>query len=120
MKNKLSYLGVLGLLGFAGFFGEPLLFCFFANFTFFSYIRVVPDELFWNNVRACATRGFFIFYVLSNCLVVISLLLSVNSSAFAAKFIITGFALVMVLCELMFLLNLEYLERKERKCIDEN
>ncbi len=120
MKNKLAYLGFLGLLGFTGFFGDPWLFCFFANFTFFSYIRVVPDELFWNNVRVCATRGFFIFFVLSNCLVVTSLLLAMSNNAFAVKFIITGFTLVMVLCELMFLLNLEYLERKERSGRDEN
>lgn len=120
MKNKLVYLGLLGLLGFAGFFGNTWLFCFFANFTFFHYIKVVPDELFWNNVRVCATRGFFIFFVSSNCLVVASLLLAMNDNAFAARFIITGFALIMVLCELVFLLNLEYLERKERSDRDEN
>lgn len=120
MKNKLAYLGFLGLLGFAGFLGDSWLFCFFANFTFFNYIRVVPDELFWNNVRVCSTRGFFVFFVLSNCLVVASLLLAMSDNAFAAKFIIIGFALVMVLCELVFLLNLEYLERKERGGRDEN
>lgn len=120
MKNKLAYLGFLGLLGFAGFFGEPLLFCFFANFTFFSYIRVVPDELFWDNVRVCATRGFFVFFVLSNCLVVASLLFAMSDNAFASPFIIIGFTLVMILCELMFLLNLEYLERKERGARDDD
>ena len=120
MKNKLTYLGFLGLLGFAGFFGEPLLFCFLANFVFFSYIKVVPDELFWNNVRICATRSFFIFFVFSNCLIVTSLLLVMSDNTFAAKFIITGFAFIMVLCELVFLLNLEYLERKERSSKDDN
>lgn len=120
MKNKLAYLGFLGLLGFAGFFGESLLYCFFANFVFFSYIRIVPDELFWINVRVCATRGFFIFFVLSNCLVVTSLLVAMRYNAFAVRLIITGFALIMILCELVFLLNLEYLERKERSGRDES
>ncbi len=120
MKNKLAYLGFLGLLGLAGFFTEPLLFCFSANFVFFSYIRVVPDELFWNNVRICATRSFFIFFILSNCMVAASLLLAMSDNTFATKFIITGFALIMVLCEFVFLINLEYLERKERSGKDEN
>ncbi len=120
MNNKLAYLGFLGLLGFAGFFGSSWLFFFFANLSFFTYIRVTPDELFWNNVRVCATRAFFTFFVLSNCLVVVSLLLAGHDLSFVPGFTIAGFALVTVVCELMFLLGLEYLERKERCQKDED
>ncbi len=120
MKNKLAYLGFLGLLGFAGFFGSSWLFFFFGNIAFFAYIKVVPDELFWNNVRVCATRAFFAFFVLSNCLVVVSLLLAGQDFSFVPRFTIAVFALVMVVCELVFLLGLEYLERKERCQRDED
>lgn len=70
MQNKLAWLGFLGVLGFAGFFGNPLSFAFCANFIFFRYVKVVPDELFWANVRICATRGFFIFLIASNFIII--------------------------------------------------
>lgn len=122
MKNKLAYLGFLGLLGFAGFFGEPLLFFFFANFTFFQYIKTVPDELFWANVRMCATHAFFIFIIAGNFIVVTSLLLLANDNfyRYGPIVMIGGFALTMAISDFVFIANLAYLEKKEMKSKDEN
>jgi len=117
MKNKLAYLGFLGLLGFAGFFGTPLLFVFFTNFIFFQYIKVVPDELFWANVRICATRGFFIFLIPSQLIAVITLLLvaSDNLNSYALPFAVGGFSLMSGVSMIVFAGTLGYLEAKEQQ-----
>ena len=122
MKNKLAYLGFLGLLGFAGFFGTPLLFASFANFMFFQYIKTVPDELFWANVRISATRGFFLFFV-STCLILTaSLLLQASETlyAHAPAVAIGGFSLTWSACIFVFLGSLWFLEAKEMRSKDED
>ncbi|MCL2204161.1 MAG: DUF3796 domain-containing protein [Defluviitaleaceae bacterium] len=121
MKNKLAYLGFLGLLGFAGFFATPLLFSFFASFIFFQYIKTVPDELFWENVRICATRSFFIFLIPSHFILVIALLLAASDNfySYAPTFAIGGFALVVGVCDFIFCASLSRLEAKERQSKDD-
>ncbi|MCL2189654.1 MAG: DUF3796 domain-containing protein [Defluviitaleaceae bacterium] len=121
MKNKLAYLGFLGLLGFAGFFATPLLFSFFASFIFFQYIKTVPDELFWQNVRICATRSFFIFLVPSHIILVIALLLAADDNfyRYASAFAIGGFALTLGVCDFIFCASLSRLEAKERQSIND-
>ena len=122
MNNKLAYLGFLGLLGFAGFFSTPLLFAFFANFIFFQYVKTVPDELFWANVRTCATRGFFVFLVPSQLIIVITLLLQSSDSfyRYSPAFAIGGFALTMAVSDFIFCVSLSRLETKERHSKDED
>jgi len=121
VKNKLAYLGFLGLLGFAGFFATPLLFSFFASFIFFQYIKTVPDELFWENVRICATRSFFIFLIPSHFILVITLLLAANDNfySYAPTFAIGGFALIVGVCDFIFCASLSRLEAKERQSKDD-
>ena len=120
MKNKLAYLGFLGLLGFAGFIGTPLMFSFFANFIFFKYIKVVPDELFWDNIRTCATRGFFVFLVPSQFIVVITLLMAVSDSlySYATRVATGGFSLTLGVSVIVFSGTLDYLELKEKRSRD--
>jgi len=120
MKNKLSYLGFLGLLGFTGFFGSFLLFGFFGFFEFFKYIKVEPDELFWSNVRTCATRSFFIFLVTSSILLVaVVLLTSNNLYTYALALVTGGFGVIVAICTFVFAANLAYLERKEKSVKDD-
>jgi len=121
MKNKLAYLGFLGLLGLGGFFITPLMFAFFANFVFFQYIKVIPDELFWTNVRICATRGFFVFLIPSHFVVAITLLLLINHnlSSYALSFAIGGFSLILGASIIVFSATLGYLEAKEKRNKDD-
>jgi len=115
MKNKLAYLGFLGLLGFAGFFGASLLFAFFAFFGFFWYNKVVPDELFWNNVRTCATRGFFIFLIMSSILLASTVLMIANDlDTYAITLIRRGFGVMVAVCIFVFSAGLAYIEWKEK------
>ncbi|MDR2906477.1 MAG: DUF3796 domain-containing protein [Bacteroidales bacterium] len=117
MKNKLAYLGFIGLLGFGGFFGTPLIFAFFGFLGFFYYIKVVPDELFWTNVRKCATYGFFTFLIPACLIIVTTLMLQENENLFdyASTFALVGFALTMSASLGVFCATLEYLEKREKR-----
>jgi preprotein translocase subunit SecG len=121
MKNKLSNLGFLGVLGLAGFFGTPLLFSFLGFFVFFVYEKIIPDELFWANVRVSATRGFFTFLIPSCVIVVATVLLQKSEMSPVYSFLIfqIGFSLAMAASLFMFCVTLEYLERKEKRSKDD-
>jgi len=60
MNNKLGYLGFLSLIGFVGLTGNYYFFSFFAFLVYFRYFKVIPDELFKENVRKAATPSFFV------------------------------------------------------------
>jgi hypothetical protein len=121
MKNKLAYLGFLGLLGFAGFFGTFGLLGFLGFFGFFGYSKVVPDELFWSNVRTCATCCFFIFLVSSSILLVSTLLLAANDFYnYANMLIVGGFGVILAVCMFIFCAGLGYLGWKERAVKDDD
>ena len=121
MKNKLTYLGFLGLLGFAGLFGTPLLFAFFGFLVFFRHIKTVPDELFWDNVRVSATRGYFTFLVPLSVIVVSAHLLfeSENLYSYAPALLIGGFSLAMGVSIIVFAGNLGILEAEESRSKDD-
>ena len=58
-KNPLSYLGWLGLIGIIGiYYMAPWMITFLLFFFFFTYSKMVPDELFWNSVRGPATKAY--------------------------------------------------------------
>lgn len=122
MKNKLAYIGFLGFLGFAGFFGTPLMFSLFANFVFFQYAKTVPDELFWANVRTSAMRGFFVFLIPAQFILVVTLLLQASESlyGYSLSFAVFGFALTMAAADFVFCVSLSRLEAKEMSSKDED
>lgn len=89
MKNKLAYLGFLGLIGLGGIFpGNAALFSFLSFFTFFSYANVIPDELFWENVKTSALRAFVAQIVISTVTIAAGSLFSANARLFTG--IMTG------------------------------
>jgi hypothetical protein len=60
MKNPLGYLGFLGLLGILSFISHNWNFLwFFCFFIFFRFSRIIPDELFRENIKKSATPAFF-------------------------------------------------------------
>lgn len=69
--NPLSYLGWLGVLGLFGVMFVPVLIPFLLCFSFFSYSRVIPDELFWRNVNRAAARGFWTVFGLDTIIAVV-------------------------------------------------
>lgn len=93
------------------------MFAFFSNFVFFQYIKTVPDELFWANVRVCATRSFFVFIILTKLIVVTTLLLAASDSlyAYALRFAVFAFSLTAAVSDFVFIANLGYLESREKR-----
>lgn len=70
-KNPLSYLGWLGVLGLFGVCFAPTLVPFVLFFTFFSYGKMIPDELFWQNVNRASARGFWSVFGLDSMILLI-------------------------------------------------
>ncbi|HDR3652645.1 TPA: DUF3796 domain-containing protein [Bacillus anthracis] len=113
MKNKLAYLGFLGFFGFLGpftFLGDiSWAYYFFGFFFFFTYAKVVPDELFMLHVRIAATRAFFVALVLGSILL-LSVFILENLH------IIRLFVIISVCIPVgTFIINLEIFERREKK-----
>ncbi len=115
MKNKLAYLGFLGLLGFGGFFGTPLMFAFFSNLVFFKYIKVVPDELFWANIRISATRAFFVFIILAKCIIITTLVFRTSNNLYNYGFATSGFSLATAISDFVFIGNIALIEERDKK-----
>ncbi|SHH94166.1 Protein of unknown function [Sporobacter termitidis DSM 10068] len=69
MKNPLGYLGFLGLLGILSLVTHHWMYLwFFCFFIFFVFFKVIPDELFRENIKRSATPAFFtslVLYVLT-------------------------------------------------------
>lgn len=88
MKNRLSLFGFFGFLGFLGLVTDnPGFYGFFGFFAFFGFIKILPDELFTQNVNKAAKNAFFTGMFIYPIIVVIGALTS-----FLAAYII-GFAL---------------------------
>ncbi len=85
MKNKYGLLGFLSLLGFWGLYSEDSIFLsFFAFIIFFQYFWIIPDELFADTLRKCATGAFFInISITASCTFVLSYF-EMSSNPFAA------------------------------------
>ena len=83
MKNKLAYLGFLGFIAIGGIvLREPPLFSFFAFFIFFNYAKVIPDELFLENVKRAGLRAFIVQVLISSAALAIgSIMPDANMSA---------------------------------------
>lgn len=92
-KNYLGYLGLLGLVGFTGFAGNYYLFGFFGFFVYLGYFRVIPDELFKENVRKAAAPGFFVSIATSTIFTGYSITLQGDSAEEIASTLATGLAL---------------------------
>ena len=108
MKNKIAYLGFLGVFAFLGPFIPEAWFTF-GFFFFFLYANVIPDELFILHVQKSAARAFFVGLIISVPLVIFSL--TIENSAFIRLFLILSFGSSL----LTFIINLEILERREKK-----
>lgn len=109
MKNKLGFLGFLGLLGFLGFFTENKTYIFFFTFLiYFRYFKVIPDELFKENVRRAATPAFFtgvaIFVITSG----------LTAFSISTLYYVTGLVIGFAVSFMVFTIIMASLEIKER------
>lgn len=129
-QNPLSHLGWLGIVGLVGLWHGPWsLLVFLLFFFFFRYRRVVPDELFLQNVRRAGLRAFaantaavclLLLYlaVWSTWLYAAGAYRTAEEAAvlFHYDALLTAFALIFGLSVAVFLLSLLCFERRERRC----
>lgn len=109
MNNKLGYLGFLGLIGLIGLAGNYYFFGFFGFFVYFRYFKVVPDELFKENVRKAATPSFFVSVTV--CALVSGYVALFKSASFQEMAI--GLSINFALPIVVFTTILVYLEIRE-------
>lgn len=113
MNNKLAYLGFLGLIGLIGFAGNYYFFGFFGFLVYFRYFKVIPDELFKENVRRAATPSFFISIMLIALISGYVAIVNNPTSQDLAKALAIGLALSFALPIFVFTGVLVYLEAAE-------
>lgn len=109
LNNRLGYLGFLGLIGLIGLTGNVYFFGFFGFFVYFRYFKVVPDELFKENVRKAATPSFFVSITVSA--LVSGYISLIKSNSF--QDIALGLAINFALPVFVFTAILVYLEIRE-------
>ncbi|ADY55447.1 hypothetical protein Sgly_1122 [Syntrophobotulus glycolicus DSM 8271] len=114
MKNKLAYLGFLGFIGFGGLIGgKANLFSFLPFLIFFSYINVIPDELFWENVKNSAFYAFVVQTIISVIALTISTI--ITDTNLIVGVLIGGLSLNYGIGIFIFALSLSYYEHREKK-----
>ena len=113
MNNKLGYLGILGLIGLLGFTGNFCFFSFFGFFAYFRYFKVIPDELFKENVRKAATPSFFVSIIVTALISGYITLFKNTTIQDLSSDLVTGLAMNFALPIFVFTGILVYLEINE-------
>jgi len=66
MKNKLGYLGFLGFIGVLGIWWRSFTHStFLIFFFFFTYSKIIPDELFKENIKKSALKAFIVNMIIN-------------------------------------------------------
>lgn len=124
MKNKLGYLGFLGFIGLLGiWWGSFTYSSFLVFFFFFSYAKVIPDELFKENIKKSALSAFVVNSVI-NIVIIAALSIhtnlyqytQVNSNSLLYGF--TAFVLNFVVSILTFVFVLIQCRHKEKELLE--
>lgn len=138
-RNPLFYLGWLGLIGILGIvYMSPWMLSCLLFFFFFFYGKMVPDELFWANVRRAGAKAFAVnigFTLVGNfCMYVRAVSYGKTYSKWeqvGGKFLVDGrlleqyrlgtvilvFGFIITLCTFFFFMM--YYRRQERKYTEE-
>ncbi|MGI6703034.1 MAG: DUF3796 domain-containing protein [Clostridia bacterium] len=108
MKNRISLMGLLGLLGLLGLITDnPGFYGFFGFFGFFGFAKILPDEMFKQNVNKAAKNAFFTGLIIYPTVVVIGTL-----SLFPFALVFTfGFAVNFAVQILVFSFSLSKYEK---------
>lgn len=115
MKNKLALFGFVSLLGFLGVFTENHWYLgYFGFLVFFRYLTVIPDELFYANVRKAGSYAFFTGFTAEVIILLICLFFfQVNQAAVFGAVLGSAIALI------VFTFSFSHFENMERKGLPE-
>ena len=124
MKNKLGYLGFLGFIGVLGlFWGSFSHSIFLVFFFFFTYSKVIPDELFKENIKKAALSAFIVNMIISTLIMVVCTTIS-NIHQYVELnniMLLYGFAAFVVnftISILVFVFTLMFYAHKEKRILE--
>ncbi|MFC2090214.1 DUF3796 domain-containing protein [Bacteroidota bacterium] len=117
--NPLGLLGLLGLLALLGpLTGEWPFVATMGYFVFFKYLKVIPDELFKDMMKASASTGFFVtqvsIIITMVAWAIFSRLLEMN---IGGRILFWGNLASIYAGFIVFAFKLSFLENKEKKDI---
>ena len=123
MKNKISYLGYLGIIGVIGLIIRSFTHSIFlVFFFFFGYAEIIPDELFKKNVRKSGFKAFVVNMSINFLVIIASSISATQPNNFSqlevTSAITVAFILNFIISILTFIINLKYLDYKEKQILE--
>lgn len=124
MKNKLGYLGFLGFIGVLGLWWRSFTHsAFLVFFFFFTYAKVIPDELFKENIKKSALNAFIVNMIINTVIMMAfttsaNLYQYTNPSSNMMFYGIAAFILNFVISILIFIFTLMSYAHKEKRLLE--
>jgi cation transporter-like permease len=124
MKNKLAYLGFLGFIGILGLYWHSFIHSIFlVFFFFFSYSKIIPDELFKENIKKSALKAFIINMVFNTVILTICTFISnryqyVSPNNSMLIFAFAAFVLNFAVSILIFVFTLMIYAHRDRSVLE--
>jgi hypothetical protein len=120
----LSYLGFLGFIGILGLYWRSFSHSIFlVFFFFFSYAKIIPDELFKENIKKSALSAFIVNMIINTIIMTVCTVLSnryqysePNSSMVLFGF--AAFVINFVISILIFVFNLMIYAHKDKSVLE--
>lgn len=124
MKNKLGYLGFLGFVGIYGIFWRSFTHsAFLIFFFFFTYLDIIPDELFKENIKKSASNAFMVNMIISIVILGVCTTISnlyqyteINGNMLFYGFV--AFVLNFIISMLTFVFTLMHYAHKEKGLLE--
>lgn len=124
MKNKLAYLGFLGFIGVLGLYWRSFSHSIFlVFFFFFSYSKMIPDELFKENIKKSALSAFIVNMIINTVIMTICTLISnryqyIEPNSSMMYFGFAAFVLNFVISILIFVVTLMLYAHKDKSVLE--
>ncbi|HYE09145.1 MAG TPA: DUF3796 domain-containing protein [Patescibacteria group bacterium] len=124
MKNKLGYLGFLGFIGILGLYWRSFTHSIFlVFFFFFTYTKMIPDELFKENIKKSALSAFIVNMTINTVIMTVCTIMTnlyhynePNSSMVFFGF--AAFVLNFAISILIFVFTLMFYAHKEKSVLE--
>ncbi|MBU3130539.1 DUF3796 domain-containing protein [Clostridium tagluense] len=124
MKNKLGYLGFIGFIGVLGiFWGSFLHSIFLVFFFFFTYSKVIPDELFKENIKKAALSAFIVNMIINTLIMVVCTTITnihqyVEPNNIMLLYGVAAFVVNFAISILVFVFTLMFYAHKEKSVLE--
>jgi hypothetical protein len=120
----LSYLGFLGFIGILGLYWRSFSHSIFlVFFFFFSYAKMIPDELFKENIKKSALNAFIVNMIINTIIMTVCTVLSnryqyIEPNSSMVLFGFAAFVINFVISILIFVFNLMIYAHKDKSVLE--